>query len=764
MTAATQPVHPIRRADRQAIQAHLHMLFRRADAVVPGSMIDIVWSDAELSKLNEYERFPATPAGLDMAAAKAAQMNELGRNVYVGANPRKPGTRGDSRNEDVAFALHHWVDADTEAAMEKVLFWQGQTPSAVVTTGTEPFERSHLYWELDAPCFDLQAWTARQKALAAALCGDPSPVDPRRVMRLPGAFSYPKPSKMARGYRTELVTSDQSGTVTTPDLLTKGLYVPPAPSAPEDGAKPIGDVALLARDQEDLIRTLQATPNDLDYQDYVTFVHAFKAACGGSADGFEAFVEWATQWPGNTVEAAEEKWHSISESRIGADYIYQAAARAGVAVSLAEQDFDALEPDPEPYVAPAPKPAQRSAPLPRRLAIDFSPAKLERRKWVLGYRFMEGVVTGGIGAPGVSKSTFTLLSGISIAANRELTGEAIHRPGRVWIHNHEDDEAEMERRIAGVCLHYRIDFDEIRDNFMYSSGAVTRLIVAAKENDVVKQTNAVQEIKDTINEYGIVFLGVDPFVSTHDGVNENSNTEVERVIDAFRRISRETGCAIDLVHHSVKNHDGDSESRAGDMNAARGAGALIGAVRITYTLAPMSAKGAQERGIPLDVAARLIRLDHAKGNYSPRSLKPVWYKLNSVSIGNGAEGLDNLLDGGPESDTVAVHELFDLDARIAEEAASEEEKQDLLAEGYRADIVAEFPNGRSQVPQGDMAERMMKRWGVQRSKAQDRIKETVPDEGLAAEVKHGGRTYLVYRTSAGDHAKAGKWVHVRLAP
>jgi hypothetical protein len=498
MTA--QPIHPIRKADRAAIRSHLGMLFRRADAIVPGCQVDIVWSDAELSRLNEFERFPATPAGLDRAAEKAARMNELGRNVYCGANPRKPGTRGDSRNEDIAFATHHWVDADTEAAMEQALFWQGPTPSSVVLTGTEPFERSHLYWELDAPCFNLQEWTARQKALAAALCGDPSPVDPRRVMRLPGAFSYPKPSKMARGYRTEMVTSDPTGTVTTPDLLAKVLHVPVVPSAPADSAKLIGDESLLARDQDDVIRTLQAMPNDLDRDEWVRLGHSFKAATGGSPEGMDAFIEWSLKWPGGTAEAAEALWESISEAKVGADHVYQVASKCGVAVSSAVNDFEPLADDVEPYVAKPAEPRKRYAPVPMRLPENFDPTQIALRKWVLGHRFLVGAVTAGLGAPGVGKSTFSILSGMAIATGRELTGERVHVNGRVWIHNHEDDTDELLRRIAGVCLHYGIEFNDIRDKFLFSSGAVTRLTVAVKDGDAVKVTHAVQDIIDTVEQ------------------------------------------------------------------------------------------------------------------------------------------------------------------------------------------------------------------------------------------------------------------------
>jgi peptide/nickel transport system substrate-binding protein len=61
----------------------------------------------------------------------------------------------------------------------------------------------------------------------------------------------------------------------------------------------------------------------------------------------------------------------------------------------------------------------------------------------------------------------------------------------------------------------------------------------------------------------------------HLGVSENSNEEIEQVIGTIQYIAHETGCSIDLVHHSLKSHSHNSEVHAGDMNAARGASSLI---------------------------------------------------------------------------------------------------------------------------------------------------------------------------------------------
>jgi AAA domain len=232
-----------------------------------------------------------------------------------------------------------------------------------------------------------------------------------------------------------------------------------------------------------------------------------------------------------------------------------------------------------------------------------------------------------------------------------LTGEPVHRTGPVWIHNNEDSLEELYRRISGVLNFHRIELDSVRQNIFVSSGLDNRLIVAVKDKDIVKRTEAVKDVIAAIKENGICHIVIDPLVSTHRGVSENSNEEIEQVAEAIRHIAHETGCSIDLVHHSIKSHAGNSESHAGDMNAARGASALIGAVRIIYTLSPMSAKTATTLKVPPHVSARLVRLDQGKGNYTARDPSIRWFELVGVPVGNGIDAGDGFM---VESDTVAV--------------------------------------------------------------------------------------------------------------
>ena len=187
---------------------------------------------------------------------------------------------------------------------------------------------------------------------------------------------------------------------------------------------------------------------------------------------------------------------------------------------------------------------------------------------------------------------------MSIAAGRPLTDELVHRAGKVWIHNNEDSIDELYRRVGGVLRYHEIDFGSVRQNIFVTSGLDEPLLVAIKEKDAVKRTEAVAHLIEWIGKMGIMHITLDPFVSTHRGVSENANEEIEQVVQAIRHIAHETGCSIDLVHHSLKPQVRNSEAHAGDMNASRGASSLIGAVRIVYTITSMSGIDGYQDGAP----------------------------------------------------------------------------------------------------------------------------------------------------------------------
>jgi hypothetical protein len=192
------------------ISKHLHALF--APAFVhpyPDSWIEIAYGDPAIDegKPNKAENF--SPFKLEEAVAFAEEKNRAGLNIYVGAALRH-GERsysGRASGHHVLAASHAWSEyekAGDDERIAAILNDKDIVPALVLTTGTVPCPRRHLYFKLDASATADEIREAN--AALEKLLGSDNVSDPPRVMRLAGTVSYPPPKKIERGYITELVT------------------------------------------------------------------------------------------------------------------------------------------------------------------------------------------------------------------------------------------------------------------------------------------------------------------------------------------------------------------------------------------------------------------------------------------------------------------------------------------------------------------------------------------------------------------------------
>src|SRR6266851_416553 len=481
-------------------------------------------------------------------------------------------------------------------------------------------------------------------------------------------------------------------------------------------------------------------PEFMTYYAWAAACVAIVTACGKNEEFYPVFEEWGLGEPRNDDSMMRAKWESVRESSIGWSYLCNIGREYSYFDDL---QFEALgEPEDHQSTASSEETHRRGSlrgPIPKLLPADFDVRKLPRRQFVLGRRFIAGAVTVGVGAPGAGKSNLAIVSALAIATGQPLTGEAVYRSGRVWIHNNEESIEELYRRIGGMLQCHGIDFASVRENIFVTSGLDERLIVAIKLKDIVRRTAAVTDVIASIKEKGIVHIAIDPFVSTHQGVSENSNEEMEQVAEAIRQIAHETGCSIDLIHHTLKSHTGNTEVYAGDMNAARGASSLIGAARIVYTVSPMSKKTAENMGIDREEAGRLIRLDHGKGNYTARDTNERWLELVPFNIRNRGDGTDDLffIDG----DTIAVPRPWERPNLAIEQTTQVEDREHQRSEEIqrvRAIVAQAMTSDRCQLTEA--IPKIMKAFEVGDSTARKRLKKAIP-EGEDVCVEVGGRIY-----------------------
>jgi len=269
-------------------------------------------------------------------------------------------------------------------------------------------------------------------------------------------------------------------------------------------------------------------------------------------------------------------------------------------------------------------------------AVDggFNPGKIKTRDWLCVGLLLCCHVTLLISPGGVGKSTLSMLIAVAVALGRRdiIPDRDVTKAGNVLVVNSEEDLAEMQRRLAGILTHYKIDPAELTGKFhMESLYGRSGLLAHLNDGDVMDGP-LFNKLVDFCIGKEIKLIVIDPLVGFHDAP-ENDNGAMEQVATILRRVARSTGAAVMAVHHTRKAQG--SEAHAGDMDAGRGASALAAAARIAITLARMTKDTAKKLNIKWELGKHLRRIDDAKQNYAPPAENVSWFEMADTKIANG---------------------------------------------------------------------------------------------------------------------------------
>jgi hypothetical protein len=148
-------------------------------------------------------------------------------------------------------------------------------------------------------------------------------------------------------------------------------------------------------------------------------------------------------------------------------------------------------------------------------------------------------------------------------------------------------------------------------------------------------------------------VAIDPLISFHS-VRETDNGDMDLVCkEAFGAIAGKIR-AVDLVHHPRKLAPGESNTTVDD---ARGASAILGAVRVARTFNFMTTAEAAQLGIHDDDRRRHVRIENGKNNPGPIG-KAHWVKIETEILPNGDEVACATLWKAPNPfDGVTAHDL-----------------------------------------------------------------------------------------------------------
>ena len=277
-------------------------------------------------------------------------------------------------------------------------------------------------------------------------------------------------------------------------------------------------------------------------------------------------------------------------------------------------------------------------PLTLRRPRHREPAEIPPRQWLYGTILQRRYVSMLVAPGGTGKSQLALGMALDLASMRRRLGFHIFERVGVWYLNLEDDEDELDRRVAAFRLVHEIAWAEL-ENFYTHVGRERPVCMAKIDDDgstIIFPDR--EEIVAAARAGNIGNIWVDPFVRSHQ-LDENSNPQMDAAINAWTTIADEVGCAIGLVHHVRKGP-------VSNIEAARGAKAITDATRVGLLLSAMNENEAQEVGIKADDASRFLRLDNAKANMAP-ALRAVWFEMVERNLGNAN-------DTYPAGDTVSA--------------------------------------------------------------------------------------------------------------
>ena len=227
-----------------------------------------------------------------------------------------------------------------------------------------------------------------------------------------------------------------------------------------------------------------------------------------------------------------------------------------------------------------------SAPPPRRYIVGHLPEE-------------PGTFGMLIGSDGSRKSWLALQIAVAVAGGRSVAGGLWPEadPGRVVYFSSEDSANELWRRLHAIGrlegMEWVAGLEKNLDVIPLSAGTkgLTLACPSVGGNRFIEDPSVEGLIAFCADARLII---IDPLADAVEA-SENDDVAASVTVSALRRISRETGAGVLVVHHQTKT------AMAGGDNGnqtARGSSKIPAAARWSVTLQPLADKEAAKRGIP----------------------------------------------------------------------------------------------------------------------------------------------------------------------
>jgi AAA domain/Bifunctional DNA primase/polymerase, N-terminal len=278
------------------------------------------------------------------------------------------------------------------------------------------------------------------------------------------------------------------------------------------------------------------------------------------------------------------------------------------------------------------QPTTPSPPLLRPyVARPFS--EIPRRQWLHAGHYIRRQVVMTVAPGGFGKTSIIICNVIEMSVARGLIGPAPLEPLRVAYWNAEDDDDEVERRIAAVCIRHDID-PKCLEQQLFLGSRITgnrRIAMLDKRGNVSFDQKLLAEVTQFMGDNHIDCAIFDPLIAFHK-VPEGDNTSMEQVIkEGFEPIAIKTNSCVELSQHTRKS----TQASHGELTAddSRGAGAIVNAARSVRILNRMTKEEAEMPQIEPEERRHFLRVARDKTNLAPPG-KATWVHLISIDLPN----------------------------------------------------------------------------------------------------------------------------------
>lgn len=260
-----------------------------------------------------------------------------------------------------------------------------------------------------------------------------------------------------------------------------------------------------------------------------------------------------------------------------------------------------------------------------RAPLGRNRASLTERPWLIDKFAMRGELTVLIAPPGAGKTTLMQQVMHAASAGLEWGGFATSKALKVMVFHWEDDEQEMDRKVQAIegQLGTHPHPENLKTVYCGAGDCDDDdLILATYEarSDAFTPTLGFDEVDSIVGKEKPDIVCIDPLANTFEG--PEGNELLKKMARLMRRLARKHNIAVVLILHTKKYADG----MAGNMDAGRNAGTLVGRVRVGLTLFPMTEEEADAMSIERPFRYRYVRLDDGKQSYGRRD-EARWFEI-----------------------------------------------------------------------------------------------------------------------------------------